>query len=59
MTLLAHYVDLKAGGKPVAGKSAVEMYKVGWTDARPAVPAARQPLSTSLLKGPPPTCGGW
>jgi hypothetical protein len=41
MTLLARYVDLKSGGKPVAGKSAVETYKVGWTDAKPAVPAAR------------------
>lgn len=41
MTLLASYVDITAGGKPVAGKSGVETYKVGWTDAKPAIPAAR------------------
>ncbi|MFI7124380.1 hypothetical protein ACIBQ1_01715 [Nonomuraea sp. NPDC050153] len=40
MTLLAHYVDLQDGGKQLAGKSGVETYKVGWTDAKPAVPAA-------------------
>ncbi|MEV4016428.1 hypothetical protein AB0J35_38615 [Nonomuraea angiospora] len=40
MTLLAHYTDLQAGGKQLAGKSGVETYKVGWTDDKPAVPAA-------------------
>ncbi|MER5999410.1 hypothetical protein ABT120_12615 [Nonomuraea angiospora] len=40
MTLLAHYVDLQDGGKQLAGKSGVETYKVGWTDDKPAVPAA-------------------
>ncbi|WP_436762477.1 hypothetical protein [Streptosporangium sp. V21-05] len=35
MTLLAHYVD--SGDK---GKSRVDYYKVGWTDDRPAIPAA-------------------
>ncbi|TMR98125.1 hypothetical protein [Nonomuraea basaltis] len=41
MTLLAHDVDLKHDGKPVGGKSGVETYKTGWTDAEPAIPAAR------------------
>ncbi|MET7326793.1 hypothetical protein [Nonomuraea sp. NPDC005650] len=40
MTLLARYIDLRDGGKPVAGKSGVETYKVGWTNDKPAVPAA-------------------
>ncbi|MGV9375263.1 hypothetical protein ACWDRB_05585 [Nonomuraea sp. NPDC003707] len=40
MTLLAHYTDLQDGGKQLAGKTAVETYKVGWTDDKPAVPAA-------------------
>ncbi|MGW0202957.1 hypothetical protein [Nonomuraea sp. NPDC003201] len=40
MTLLAHYTDLRDDGKPVAGKSGVETYKVGWTNDKPAVPAA-------------------
>ncbi|MGW4960269.1 hypothetical protein ACWEPL_23885 [Nonomuraea sp. NPDC004186] len=40
MTLLAHYTDLQDGGKQLAGKSGVETYKVGWTDDKPAVPAA-------------------
>ncbi|WP_188190384.1 hypothetical protein [Nonomuraea sp. SYSU D8015] len=41
MTLLAHYVDLTEGGKPVGGKSGVETYEVGWTDAKPAIPSAK------------------
>ncbi|WP_431908830.1 hypothetical protein [Nonomuraea jabiensis] len=40
MTLPAHYTDLQDGGKQLAGKSGVETYKVGWTDDKPALPAA-------------------
>ncbi|MFI6176808.1 hypothetical protein ACIA8R_14865 [Nonomuraea sp. NPDC051191] len=40
MTLLAEYTDLKDGGKAVLGKSGVTTYKAGWTDDKPAVPAA-------------------
>ncbi|MEV0591741.1 hypothetical protein [Nonomuraea cavernae] len=40
MTLLATYIDLKDGGKPVLGKSGVRTYKAGWTDDKPAIPAA-------------------
>ncbi|MEV1179171.1 hypothetical protein [Nonomuraea sp. NPDC049784] len=36
----AHYVDVTNNGKPVGGKSGVESYKIGWTDDKPAVPAA-------------------
>lgn len=33
----ARTVDLKHEGKPVGDTSAVETYKVGWTDAKPAI----------------------
>jgi hypothetical protein len=41
MTLLSRTVDLKHEGKPVGDTSAVETYKVGWTDAKPAIPDTR------------------